>query len=161
MKKAKAVKIISWLFVAVCMGVIFFLSSQTADESSLLSDEIKSLFGLKAGIFLIRKCAHFLEFTGLSVLIFNALYRTCGHFKPIMTFLLTSAYAVSDEIHQIFVEGRACRFNIKEQLRNKYNVSLFARPKNMKNFYEKIMEVATKVTSFKDVKEGKEIKNLA
>lgn len=109
MKKAKAVKIISWLFVAVCMGVIFFLSSQTADESSLLSDEIKSLFGLKAGIFLIRKCAHFLEFTGLSVLIFNALYRTCGHFKPIMTFLLTSAYAVSDEIHQIFVEGRACR----------------------------------------------------
>lgn len=52
-------------------------------------------------------------------------------------------------------------FNIKEQLRNKYNVSLFARPKNMKNFYEKIMEVATKVTSFKDVKEGKEIKNLA
>lgn len=109
MKKAKAVKIISWLLVAVCMGVIFFLSSQTADESSLLSDEIKSLFGLKAGIFLIRKCAHFLEFTGLSVLIFNALYRTCGRFKPIMTFLLTSAYAVSDEIHQIFVDGRACR----------------------------------------------------
>lgn len=109
MKKAKAVKIISWLLVAVCMGVIFFLSSQTADESSLLSDEIKSLFGLKAGIFLIRKCAHFLEFTGLSVLIFNALYRTCGHFKPIMTFLLISAYAVSDEIHQIFVDGRACR----------------------------------------------------
>lgn len=109
MKKDKAVKIISWLLVAVCMGVIFFLSSQTADESSLLSDEIKSLFGLKAGIFLIRKCAHFLEFTGLSVLIFNALYRTCEHFKPIMTFLLTSAYAVSDEIHQIFVEGRACR----------------------------------------------------
>lgn len=109
MKKDKTVKIISWLLVAVCMGVIFFLSSQTADESSLLSDEIKSLFGLKAGIILIRKCAHFLEFTGLSVLIFNALYRTCGHFKPIMTFLLASAYAVSDEIHQIFVEGRACR----------------------------------------------------
>ncbi len=109
MKKEKTVKTVSWLLVAVCMGVIFFLSSQNADKSSLLSDEIKSFFGLKAGIFFIRKCAHFLEFTGLSVLIFNAFYRTYGCFRPIMTFLLTSAYAVTDEIHQIFVDGRACR----------------------------------------------------
>ena len=109
MKKRNALIAVSWLLVAICMGVIFCLSAQNADDSALLSDEVKSLFGLKAGIFLIRKCAHFLEFTGLAVLIFNALYRTCGRFRPCLTFLLTAAYAVSDEVHQLFVEGRACR----------------------------------------------------
>lgn len=109
MKKEKALIVISWVLVAICMGVIFYFSSQNADSSALLSDEFKSFFGLKAGIRLIRKCAHFLEFTGLSVLIFNALYRSCKKLKPMLTFLLTAAYAVTDELHQLFVEGRACR----------------------------------------------------
>ena len=52
-------------------------------------------------------------------------------------------------------------FKIKDELRKEYNVSIYLRPKNMKNFYEKIVEVATKVTSVKDYKEGKEIKSLA
>lgn len=43
------------------------------------------------------------------MLIFNALYRTCGRMRPYLTFILTAAYAVSDEMHQLFVEGRACR----------------------------------------------------
>lgn len=51
-------------------------------------------------------------------------------------------------------------FKTKESLKEKYNVSLFARPKNMKNFYEKAKEVADFVTSFKDQKENKEIKIL-
>lgn len=63
MKKRNALIAVSWLLVAICMGVIFCLSAQNADDSALLSDEVKSLFGLKAGIFLIRKCAHFLELT--------------------------------------------------------------------------------------------------
>ena len=51
-------------------------------------------------------------------------------------------------------------FNIKKQLMEKYNVSLYARPKNMKTFYERIGEVAELVTSIKDVKSNKEIKLL-
>ena len=51
-------------------------------------------------------------------------------------------------------------FKIKEELMKKYNVSLFKRAKNMKNFFEKIKEVATCVTSVRDVKENKEIKIL-
>lgn len=109
MKKRNALIAVSWALVAICMGVIFYLSSKNADDSAMLSDEVKNLFGLKWGIFIIRKCAHFLEFTGLAVLIFNALYRTCGRTRPYLTFILTAAYAVSDEIHQLFVEGRACR----------------------------------------------------
>ena len=51
-------------------------------------------------------------------------------------------------------------FGAKEKLKEEYNVSLFVRPKNMKNFYDKITEVATCVTTYKDFKEGKEIKIL-
>lgn len=51
-------------------------------------------------------------------------------------------------------------FKIKEELMKKYNVSLFKRAKNMKNFFEKIKEVANRVTSVSDVKENKEIKIL-
>lgn len=109
MKKKKALTVISWVLVAICMGVIFYFSSQNADDSALLSDELKSFFGLKAGIRLIRKCAHFLEFTGLAVLAFNAFYQSFDRLRPVSAFLLTAAYAVTDELHQIFVEGRACR----------------------------------------------------
>ncbi len=51
-------------------------------------------------------------------------------------------------------------FEAKKTLMAKYNVSLFARPKNMKSFYEKIMLVASYVTSYKDYVEGKEVKHL-
>ncbi len=51
-------------------------------------------------------------------------------------------------------------FKIKEELMKRYNVSLFKRAKNMKNFFEKIKEVANCVTSVRDVKENKEIKIL-
>ena len=51
-------------------------------------------------------------------------------------------------------------YEAKSKLQDKYNVSIFLRAKNMKNFYEKIVEVAELVTSVKDYKEGKEIKRL-
>ena len=52
-------------------------------------------------------------------------------------------------------------FNLKKELQKKFNVSLFLKPKNMKNFYDKIGEVATAVVGFKDYIAGKEIKFLA
>lgn len=51
-------------------------------------------------------------------------------------------------------------FKIKENLMTKYNVSLYKRAKNMKNFFERIKEVATLVTSVREQKENKEIKVL-
>ncbi len=65
---------------------------------------------------------------------------------------LALLYEQDDDIIEVF--------KAKEELKNKYNVSLFLKPKNMKNFYEKIGEVAVAVTSFKDFKEGKDIKIL-
>lgn len=51
-------------------------------------------------------------------------------------------------------------YGLKEKLKQNYNVSLYARPKNMKNFYEKIVAVAEAVTSFKDYNNNVEIKML-
>ena len=51
-------------------------------------------------------------------------------------------------------------FKVKEELKPKYNVSLFLRPKNMKSFYEKIGEVAKYVTTINDYKNDAEFKRI-
>lgn len=101
---------VSWALVAACMAIIFAFSAQSGEASQAVSDDLTTFLGLPLSVVrLIRKSAHFLEFTGLAVLVYNALYRTCGTAKPLISFALTAAYAATDEIHQLFVEGRACR----------------------------------------------------
>ncbi len=96
------------------MGVIFWLSSRTADESSQQSDEILklliSIFGDNIfTTFIVRKSAHFLEYTGLCFLFNISLFATKRRPLYIYAVLFTSLYAVTDEVHQLFVEGRACK----------------------------------------------------
>ncbi len=108
-KKESAVIAVSWALVAACMGIIFFLSAQNSDDSKALSDGFAFLLHLPPHIaHALREAAHFTEFAGLSVLFFNAFYRTFGYYRPILSFLMTAVYAASDEIHQIFVDGRVC-----------------------------------------------------
>ena len=109
MKSKKFFVIFSWTAVILCMVVIFALSHQPATDSQALSDRFAFLLNLPFGSFIVRKGAHFLEFAGLATLIFNALYRTSGNLKPLLALGLTSIYAASDEFHQLFVDGRACR----------------------------------------------------
>lgn len=95
------------------MGIIFYFSSRNADESAEQSGKLLIWLSSILGdnlftTFIIRKSAHLLEFTGLSVLFNSALYFTKGRREPILAVLLTSAYAITDEIHQIFVIGRSC-----------------------------------------------------
>ena len=104
-KKAKI--IISWALVIICMAVIFSLSAQTAGKSSEVSGQLIFMMKLNISQDFIRTVAHFLEYTGLAVLIFNALYQTFGYQRPFVALIVSSLYAVSDEIHQLFVEGRA------------------------------------------------------
>ena len=103
---------ISWVLVIICMGIIFALSAQVADDSQELSDsfirKIFETFGIVIESDLIRTIAHCLEFMGLSVLLFNAVYVTWFlKLTPIIAFLGTTFYATTDEIHQFFVPGRA------------------------------------------------------
>jgi len=65
---------------------------------------------------------------------------------------LSLIYDKEDDIEQVY--------KTKQTLMASYNVSLFLRPKNIKNFYDRIISVADYVTSYKDIKENKEIKKL-
>ncbi len=103
---------VSWVLVIICMGIIFFLSAQNGEESSDLSGSFVMALLNGLGIVIdegiLRSIAHCLEFMGLSVLIFNAVYVTWFlKLTPIIAFLGTVLYAITDEIHQIFVPERA------------------------------------------------------
>ncbi len=111
-KSRKVYVVISWILVVACMVAIFCLSAQTAEDSADLSGSfIRAIFQL-IGIELqqegIRTVAHCLEFMGLSFLMFNAIFATWEKkITPLLAFVGTVLYAITDEIHQIFVPGRA------------------------------------------------------
>lgn len=119
MKKSKGKYIamaVCWLLVAACMGAIFFFSAQHAEESAELSTSVLSGF-LKiftklesiVGHNFIRKLAHWTEYCGLGFLLTLALHTTYGKKRPVIGWSIAVIYAVTDEIHQLFVPGRACR----------------------------------------------------
>ena len=110
--KRKIHIMVSWVLVVICMGIIFLLSAQNGEESSDLSGSFVMALLNGLGIVIdegiLRSIAHCLEFMGLSVLIFNAVYITWFlKLTPIIAFFSTVLYAITDEIHQIFVPGRA------------------------------------------------------
>ena len=105
------------------MGLIFFLSAQPAGESAETSNAaalilyrvFSLLFGdamLPVAEFMlryaqpIRKLAHFTEFMILGILMYVNL-SDHGRALP-YSLCLSVIYAVSDEIHQLFVENRYC-----------------------------------------------------
>lgn len=97
------------------MGVIFYFSSCTADESAQQSGFFTQLFSrilknFPSAELIVRKSAHFLEFTALGFSFSLALYTQFSKFKTAGAVGLTSLYAATDEFHQLFVDGRACRF---------------------------------------------------
>ncbi|MGN1420796.1 MAG: VanZ family protein [Eubacterium sp.] len=103
-----------WTLTVICMGVIFWLSSRTATESSeqsgVIVEFLRRLFGDNIFTdFIVRKSAHCLEFTGLSFLFNLSLYVTKNKPSYILAVILTSIYAATDEFHQLFVEGRSCQ----------------------------------------------------
>lgn len=114
--KKKALK---WLAVAIWCGVIFFFSQQNGQESGNTSELVKKLFMLigidvnsilgEMATLIIRKGAHFTEYFILCLLTYNALGRGKSLKRRLAGALMfTAFYAVTDEIHQYFIPGRAC-----------------------------------------------------
>ena len=98
---------ISVASVAAVAAVIYCLSAQTASESTQLSSGLLARLGLLIGEGLFRSLAHFCEYALLSFLSVNALYSCCGYIRPVLATVFCAVYALTDEIHQIFVPGRA------------------------------------------------------
>lgn len=129
-KKLIAVRIILIILTLAVMGVIFMLSADTAEESNekseVISDSIVyrilASFDLtdaqiekviNTTFVLVRKTAHFAEYAGLGFM----LAAVCVSFykKRAATILISqiigTLYAVSDEVHQYFVPGRSCQIS--------------------------------------------------
>ncbi len=113
--KNKAAGILFWVLTIICMGIIFYFSSQTSYRSAGQSHFViqlirKVLFFADPSSFVVRKAAHFLEYTGLCLFLNCALLFSFGNRKIPTAILCASLYAVTDEVHQLFVEGRSCEF---------------------------------------------------
>ena len=119
--KRKIALIIFLVLTIIWMGLVFYLSAENADASSKTSqaflDQLIAMFNIKTRASLegtIRTWAHFvLYLSGGLVSSGFFMFWLLEHKRK---FLYCSAfgvlYAVSDEIHQIFVPGRA--FEVKD-----------------------------------------------
>lgn len=116
----KIMLLISW------MALIFLFSSQNADNSSkvsdglivkvskiVLGDKYEKITNSKAYgtiVFVVRKSAHMFIYFVLSLIAFSLFYEFYGVSRKtiIFTILFCLLYSISDEIHQLFVDGRSC-----------------------------------------------------
>lgn len=118
-------KIIKLTLVILCMALIFWFSSDTADDSTKKSDGfiVKSCeFVLRRKltenekgkyiedlVFIVRKGAHLSIYLVLGILImsyFKEIYLVSNK-GLFLTVIICFLYACSDEIHQLFVPGRS------------------------------------------------------
>ena len=124
-KSPVALRIISILLLIGWMGLIFYLSHQTADDSSLLSGSLirkvasfifpnlssASLDSLVSSLqFIVRKGAHFSLYGVLGVLAFVTMVTYSKihlALRSLFSFLISALYSMSDEYHQTFIKGRS------------------------------------------------------
>ena len=115
-------KVVPWLLVALWMMVIFYFSHQPATQSSHLSSGITQMlmdilkkvmpnvaFDVEGFHYLVRKNAHFFVYLVLGLLVVNGLRSSGikGYKKIGISIAICVLYAISDEVHQLFVPGRA------------------------------------------------------
>ena len=116
--------------LVIWMSLIFFFSHQKADNSSKLSEgttkkvitfvirlvdsntsdsKIEEIVNTLNPS--IRKLAHFTEYFILGLLLVNLFIKFPMPLKQLVIISLISVvlYATSDEVHQIFIEGRSCQ----------------------------------------------------
>lgn len=113
-------KISSWCAVVVWMALIFYLSHQPGGESSHLSGGVLTFIHALIPMFdlhenewihtFVRKGAHLGAYLILGALFMIALrssYQTTLRKRAFIAFISSFLYAISDEVHQLFVSGRS------------------------------------------------------
>ena len=113
------------VLLVLWMGFIFSMSSENAEKSSNTSGQtIRVVLSAVPGFeeqpeevkvniieklqFIVRKSAHFIGYMILGILASGLiLYYGNINKKYLLAFLICVIYAISDEIHQLFVPGRA------------------------------------------------------
>ena len=119
--KMAGLKVFSWAVVILWMILIFNLSSQIAEDSNRLSTGVAGvivktieMIAPKADIdpgrinHLVRKNAHFFAYFVLGLLTLATVNSNVGRgIKSILlSFGICLLFAISDEVHQLFIPGR-------------------------------------------------------
>ena len=96
-----------WIFLALSlfwMAVIFYFSAQSGSESGELSGFLSELLGLPDWV--VRKGAHMAEYAVLGFFL-TGFFTTFPRKRMwLPAWGMAVLYAASDEIHQMFSEGR-------------------------------------------------------
>src|SRR5699024_12349689 len=109
----------------VWMGKSFYLSHQPADKSSDKSlgvvDNVLNIIAVPEAYeqefhAFLRKLAHFFAYAFLAMLIYYA-YR--GKHRRFFTLMSSLLFAISDEIHQLFIHVRSAE--VRDVLINVYD----------------------------------------
>ncbi len=108
------------LHIAITIAIMVFIFVQSALSADLSMQESNAIVKWLASFlhvqpetlsFIVRKCAHFLEYLvlGISTLVsVRDLSRWSSGKSAITALLISAAYAATDELHQMFVQGRSC-----------------------------------------------------
>lgn len=117
-------KSLSWITVILWMLLIFYFSQQPEATSNDLSSgitkwiiEIVKIVAPQDNMSVdtihhtIRKNAHFFIYFFLGIFVFTALKKRMmkGYRKERIALYICIAYAISDEVHQLFVSGRGAQ----------------------------------------------------
>lgn len=114
----KLLKCISILLVILWMIIVFSFSAESSGESEYTSDSFTK-FIFKGNItddnveklsFIIRKIAHFTLYAlgGICICICALLNFKANKRVYFISYIIGTAYAITDEIHQLFISGRSC-----------------------------------------------------
>lgn len=125
-------RITTGVFLAAWMVLIFCFSAQPAEESSEVSGSVayrlvrladrlweedfseqQCLSYAEIIDYPVRKAAHMTEYAILGLLAYAFLwnFQKIRKNSYLLAVMLTALYAATDEIHQLFVPGRAGRFS--------------------------------------------------
>ncbi len=115
-------KILSIILIIAWMILVFYLSNQIRTNSAELSgfftkiilkicntSDVKTPEQILLIENVIRKTAHFLIYTlgGMLIFLFINLYKIRLNNKVLISWIIGTVYAMTDEIHQLFVLGRS------------------------------------------------------
>lgn len=100
-----------WTGVLAMAAIIFGFSAQTAEESSAISDRVAAIwlpfFSGEELIFIIRKLGHLSEYLIFGVLLYGLMGSYERKHAGFLAWLAGTGYAITDELHQLFSDGRS------------------------------------------------------
>ncbi len=98
------------------MVIIFTMSSFNSIESVNQSNYIVNIISNVLNInniellnLIIRKLAHYIEYLILGILVINMFIKNNIPQSYLISIIFCVIYAISDEIHQFLIPGRACQ----------------------------------------------------